>query len=54
MQNIVIQFQRVLEHYEVYINGEFEQTCDVGEFGEVRDQLKNKYKNLGKSVVIYE
>lgn len=54
MQNIVIQFQRVLEHYEVYIDGKFEESCDAGEFGEVRDRLKKKYESLGKSVAIYE
>lgn len=54
MSDIVIHFQRVLEHYEVYVDGQFEQSCDAGEFGEVRDRLKNKYKNLGKSVAIYE
>lgn len=50
MQDIVVQFQRVLEHYEVYVNGEFELSCDVGEVLEVKQQIKEKY---GKGVAIY-
>lgn len=43
MSDIVIQFQRVLEHYEVYVNGQFEQSCDIGERTEVEQQIINKY-----------
>lgn len=43
MPDIVVQFQRVLEHYEVYVNGQFEQSCDVGERTEVERQIENKY-----------
>lgn len=50
MSDIVIQFQRVLEHYEVYVNGEFELSCDVGEVLEAKQQIKEKY---GKGVAIY-
>lgn len=43
MLDIVVQFQRVLEHYEVYVNGQFEQSCDIGERTEVEQQIENKY-----------
>lgn len=43
MSDIVVQFRRVLEHYEVYVNGQFEQSCDAGERMEVEQQIENKY-----------
>lgn len=49
MSDIIVQFQRVLEHYEVHVNGQFEQSCDVGERTEVEQQIRNKY---GKGVAI--
>lgn len=50
MQDIIVQFQRVLEHYEVYVNGVFEQSCDTGEVPAVKQQIREKY---GKGVAIY-
>lgn len=53
MQDIIIQFQKVLEHYEVYVNGEFVQSCDASEVSEVRNELKGKYQKVAKTVAIY-
>lgn len=41
--------KRVMEHYEVYVNGEFEQSCDVGELTQVLNEIENSYQKALKS-----
>lgn len=36
----MIEVRKVLEHYEIYINGEFQISCDVNELKETLDSLK--------------
>lgn len=45
MQNHVIDTKRVMEHYEIYVDGEFEQSCDVGELSDVLAEVEERYQN---------
>lgn len=36
-----LDIRKVKEHYEIYIDGEFECSCDIGELRETLDELRS-------------
>ena len=40
-----IKAKNVDDHYEIYIDGEFECSCDVGELTETLDKVEKSLKN---------
>lgn len=40
-----IKTKNVDGHYEIYINGEFECSCDAGELTETLDKVEKSLKN---------
>ena len=40
-----IDVRRVIEHYEIYVDGKFKESCDVGELSKTLENLeKDMYK----------
>lgn len=42
MKEKEIDVKKVLEHYEIYLNGVFYCSCDVGELNSVFNEIDNK------------
>lgn len=36
----MVEVRKVMDHYEIYIDGEFEISCDVNELRETLNSLK--------------
>ena len=45
MSDYEIKAKNVDDHYEIYIDGEFECSCDVGELTETLDKVEKSLKN---------
>ena len=45
MLDYEIKAKNVDDHYEIYVNGEFECSCDVGELTEMLDTVEKSLKN---------
>lgn len=41
-----ISYEQVDEHYEIYVNGEFECSCDTGEIAETLLEVEKSLKSL--------
>lgn len=40
-----IDVRRVIEHYEIYVDGKFKESCDIGELSKTLENLeKDMYK----------
>lgn len=46
MADYDIKAKNVDGHYEIYINNEFECSCDVGELSEILDKIEKTLRNL--------
>ena len=42
MKNHVIEPKRVMEHYEIYVDGQFELSCDIGELSEALAEVESQ------------
>lgn len=38
-----IECLKIKEHFEFYVNGKFECSCDIGELKQTRDEIFDKY-----------
>ena len=45
MSDYEIKAKNVDGHYEIYVNGEFECSCDAGELTETLDEVEKSLKN---------
>lgn len=45
MLDYEIKAKNVDGHYEIYVDGEFECSCDVGELTETLDKVEKSLKN---------
>ena len=50
MSDYEIKAKNVDDHYEIYVNGEFECSCDVGELTETLDEVEKKFKKFIKPI----
>jgi hypothetical protein len=40
---IKIEVRHVMEHYEIYVNGQFEISCDENELSQIIEEVEQKY-----------
>ena len=50
MLDYEIKAKNVDGHYEIYVDGEFECSCDVGELTETLDKVEKSLKNFQKPI----
>lgn len=40
---IKIEVKHIMEHYEIYVNGQFEVSCDENELSQIIEEVEQKY-----------
>jgi len=40
---IKIEVKHIMEHYEIYVNGQFEISCDENELSQIIEEVEQKY-----------
>ena len=50
MPDYEIKVKNVYGHYEIYVNGEFECSCDAGELTETLDEVEKNLKKFIKPI----
>ena len=43
-----IEVKRVMEHYEIYVNGKFNVSCDVNELTETLKEVEEEIRRDGE------
>lgn len=48
-----IECKKVMEHYEIYVDGEFELSCDINELKMEVQKIKEKYNKKFKNIIVF-